>query len=85
MHGYYALPFLLGDALVARVDLKADRQAGVLRVPGVWGEPGRRPDEIAEPVATALLELAGWLGLGEVQPPAPETSLALAVSNALAA
>jgi uncharacterized protein YcaQ len=84
VHGYYALPFLLGDALVARVDLKADRQAGVLRVPGVWGEPGHRPGEIAEPLATALLELAGWLGLGEVVPPAPENSLALAVCTALA-
>jgi uncharacterized protein YcaQ len=83
-HGYYALPFLLSDALVARVDLKADRQAGVLRVPGVWAEPGHGADDIATPLAGALLELAGWLGLGEVAPPAPQNPLAAAVSDALA-
>jgi len=84
VHGYYALPFLLGDALVARVDLKADRQAGALRVPGVWAEPGHAVDEIAGPLATSLFELAGWLGLGEVAPPVPENPLALAVCTALA-
>jgi uncharacterized protein YcaQ len=84
VHGYYALPFLLGDALVARVDLKADRQAGILRVPGVWGEPDCDPGEIAAPLATALFELAGWLGLGEVAPPVPENPVALAVAGALA-
>jgi uncharacterized protein YcaQ len=69
VYGYYVLPFLLGDDLVARVDLKADRQAGVLRVRAAWGEdrsadrraPG--PDEVASELAEALAEMAGWMGL----------------------
>jgi uncharacterized protein YcaQ len=69
VHGYYVLPFLFGDQLAARVDLKADRQAGVLRVPAAWLEPGQRPDPVAEALAGALLELATWLGLSSVAPP----------------
>ncbi len=69
VHGYYVLPFLLGDELVARVDLKADRKAGVLRIPAVWGEPGHPPHHVAEALAGALRRLAAWLGLGEVSPP----------------
>ncbi|MGP4018164.1 winged helix-turn-helix domain-containing protein [Saccharopolyspora sp. 5N708] len=65
-YGYYVFPFLLDGELVARVDLKADRAAGVLRVPGAFVEPGRDPARVVLELSAALREMASWLGLDDV-------------------
>ena len=65
-YGYYVYPFLLDGELVGRVDLKADRKAGLLRVPGAFLEPDRASGWVAGELAVELKLMAGWLGLDGV-------------------
>jgi uncharacterized protein YcaQ len=83
IYGYYVLPFLLGEELVARVDLKADRSTGRLLVLGVFGEPGIDEDDVAGELAEELALLAGWLGLATGVEVASNGDLAAAVGAAV--
>jgi uncharacterized protein YcaQ len=64
--GYYVLPFLLGDRLVARVDLKADRKRGRLVVPAAHIEAEQDTAKVASALAHELKTVAGWLDLDEI-------------------
>jgi hypothetical protein len=61
--GYYTMPLLIDDRVVGRIDLKNDRQAGILRVQSAWTEPGA-PADTVERVVPVLREIAEWQGLG---------------------
>ena len=65
-YGYYVLPFLLGDRLVGRVDLKADRGARRLRVLAAHMEAGVSAEEVAVALAAELRTMARWLALDDV-------------------
>jgi uncharacterized protein YcaQ len=66
VHGYYVLPFLLGDELVGRVDLKSDRAGRALLVQAAHTEPEADAGDVAEPLAVELRRLAAWLDLDDV-------------------
>lgn len=66
-YGYYVLPFLLGESLVARVDLKADRKRSVLLVPGAFREPDTNAKQVASALGAELRTMAAWLGLERIE------------------
>ncbi|NQX29441.1 winged helix-turn-helix domain-containing protein [Microbacteriaceae bacterium VKM Ac-2854] len=66
IYGYYVLPVLIDDTIAARVDLKNDRQAGVLRVQAAWLEPDA-PSDTAERLAQLLRDAALWQGLDSIE------------------
>jgi uncharacterized protein YcaQ len=67
VYGYYVCPFVLGDTLVARCDLKADRQRRVLMVHGAFAEAGREPGDIAEALLAELRSMQAWLELERIE------------------
>jgi uncharacterized protein len=67
VHGYYVFAFLLDGELVARVDLRAERPAGRLLVPGAFAEPGWDSAYVVAELARSLRELADWLELDVVE------------------
>jgi uncharacterized protein len=81
-HGYYVLPFLLGDRVVARVDLKADRAVSTLRVQAAHAEAGVAKGSIVEPLADELRLMSRWLGLEKIKV-ARVGDLARALADAL--
>jgi uncharacterized protein YcaQ len=84
VYGYYVLPVLIDDRIPARVDLKSDRQAGVLRVQAAWSEPSLVADDVPR-IAQLLRDAAAWQGLpGDIEV-MPRGTLADALRAELAA
>jgi len=67
IYGYYVCPFLLGDTLVARCDLKADRERRVLMVKGAFLEPGQKVGGIAPDLVEELRHMQEWLELDRIE------------------
>ena len=83
VHGYYVYLFVMDAAIAARVDLKADRAAGVLLVQSAWLEEGCAEAGTAARLAAELRRMAEWLGLSDVRA-MPRGDLAAALGRALA-
>lgn len=83
VYGYYVLPFMHEGRIVARVDLKANRQAGVLEVKAAHVEPGAAPARTARALAKELRTMARWLGLPAIEV-SPAGSLAERLASSLA-
>ena len=81
-YGYYVLPVLIDDRIPARLDLKSDRQAGVLRVQAAWAEPNLEPSDVPR-IAALLHAAAAWQNLPALAV-APRGTLAPALTAALA-
>jgi len=82
IHGYYVLPFLLEDKMVARVDLKLDRRAKRMLVLGSYGEPDIDAARVCRELAAELMDMAGWLGAREVSV-SPNGDLAAPLAKSL--
>ena len=67
VYGYYVFPFLLGDALVARCDLKADRHHKILMVQSAHLEPGQDARLVAPELAAELRQMQAWLALERIE------------------
>jgi uncharacterized protein YcaQ len=67
MYGYYVLPFLLGDMLVGRCDLKADRQRRVLMVQSAHLQHGQDRKRVAAELASELKQMKEWLELDSIE------------------